>query len=226
MKNKEIIYNNKQELKVLEQNYINTKIGEMSEYIENQKEKIVNELIVYSKEHIEPTKWDKDGNVLKKEVIMNPVVITNYFFKPITNLSNIEPQYSSEQLGMVYDYYCFIIAEINDKVGNFPPSLTSFCKLASITLSTLRKYKNSPDINMRIITEKIYDQIGDNNLTLSQLGITKEKTTQFRLKVENEVVEKTTPNINYNVSAKLDLAQINQRLSEITNFNQKLKGDK
>lgn len=221
MKNKEIIYNNKQELKVLEQNYINTKIGEMSEYIENQKEKIVNELIVYSKEHIEPTKWDKDGNVLKKEVIMNPVVITNYFFKPITNLSNIEPQYSSEQLGMVYDYYCFIIAEINDKVGNFPPSLTSFCKLASITLSTLRKYKNSPDINMRIITEKIYDQIGDNNLTLSQLGITKEKTTQFRLKVENEVVEKTTPNINYNVSAKLDLNKINQRLNEIMDFNQK-----
>jgi hypothetical protein len=49
------------------------------------------------------------------------------------------------------------------------------------------------------------------------------KTTEFRLKVENEVVEKAQPKLNVNVSAKLDLDKINGRLNELISFNKKSK---
>lgn len=205
MRNKEIMISNKQNLKELEQKYIDDKINEMPQYIEKQKKTITKEIIEYAEKH-------QDGNKI------NPIVISNYFLKPVSNLSSVEPIYSPEKLGLIFDYYCYIIAEINDKICDFPPSLTSFCKLSSLTLSTLRRYKNSNDLNMRIIAEKIYDQIGDENVTLSQLGIVKERTTLFKMKSQNELVEKQQPNVHINITEKPDLEKIEARLNKYKQF--------
>lgn len=204
--NKEIMLQNKNELKNLEQAYIDNKILEMPKYLEEQKKKITKEIIKYAEEH---------------ENKLNPLVITNYFFKPITNISCVEPMYSPEQLGLMFDYYCHIVAEINEKIDFFPTSLTSFCKLCSLTLNTLRTYRNSSDYNMRIIVEKIYDQIGDENLTMSQMGIVNERSTIFKLKSQNELVEKEQPKINVSIVEKPNFDEIEAKIRQYNQFSAK-----
>ena len=155
-------------------------------------------------------------------VKINPLVITNYFFKPIIPITSQEPVYNAEKLGMVFDYYCELLAEVNDKIGNFPSSLTLFCKFAGITLSTLRRYKSSEDYSMRVVAEKIYDQIGDENITMSQMGVVREKSTIFKMKAQNEITEKVQPNVNISVKAiDVDFDKINERIANYSNFTKK-----
>lgn len=221
MRNKEIMLANKQELKELEQEYINSKIDEMPKYIEEQKKILVDEMIKYHDKHLKECKWDKDGNPISWKVDINPLVISNYFLKPVSNLSCIEPIYSPEKLSLVYDYYCYLIAEINDKIGYYPPSLTSFCKLSSLTFNTLRNYRNSDDYNMRVVAEKIYDQIGDENVTMSQMGVVRERSTIFKMKAQNEMVEKIQPQVKVNVNAEIDVDKIQERLDKYKKFASK-----
>lgn len=220
-KNQDIIVKNKNELRELEQFYTTNKVDTMFDTIEAKKQELVEDMIKYANEHTVPCSWNKDGEVVAYKVNINPLVITNYFFKPITPITSQEPIYNAEKLGMVFDYYCDILANVNDKIGNFPSSLTSFCKLAGITLNTLRSYKNSNDYNMRVVAEKIYDQIGDENITMSQMGIVKERTTMFKMKSQNELVEKQQPNININITEKPDFVKIEERIGKYKQFASK-----
>ena len=217
-KEKELMLTNKNELKNLEQLYIDDKISQLPTYVEKQKKIVTQEIIKYAETHKVPCKWDEFGQPTDWKTQLSPLVITNYFFKPITNLSCIEPVYSAEQLGIIFDYYCYIIAEINDKIGYFPSSLTSFCKLASLTLATLRNYKNSNDYNMRVVVEKIYDQVGDENITMSQMGMVKERSTIFKMKSQNELVEKEQPKVNINITEAPDFEQIEARIKKYKQF--------
>lgn len=219
-KNKEIMLKNKTDLKELEQSYIDNEIAKLPDYVEKQKEIITNEIIKYVDEHQEPI-LNQFGAVVGTRTKLSPLVITNYFFKPITNLTCVEPMYSAEQLGIIFDYYCFIIAKINDEIGYFPSSLTSFCKLAGITLSSLRNLRNSVDYNMRVVVEKIYDQVGDENITMSQMGMVKERTTMFKMKSQNELVEKEQPKVNINITEKPNFEQIEARINKYKQFARK-----
>ena len=220
-KNQEIVNNNKNNLRELEQFYTTNKVDTMFKSIEKKKEELVQDMIQYANEHTVPCEWNKEGEPVSYKVNINPLVITNYFFKPITPITSQEPIYNAEKLGMVFDYYCDILANVNDKIGNFPSSLTSFCKLAGITLNTLRQYKNSTDYNMRVVTEKIYDQIGDENITMSQMGVVKERTTFFKMKSQNEIVEKQQPNININITQEPDFERIEERIGKYKQFASK-----
>lgn len=225
-KNLEIQKQNQNDLRELEQFYNEGKIDGLLKNIEEEKEKLVEEMIKYANEHTEACKWDQEGNKLAFKVKMNPLVVSNYFFKSIVPLGNQEPIYNAEKLSMVFDYYCQILAEVNDKIGNFPSSLTLFCKFAGITLNTLRTYKNSDDYSMRVVAEKIYDQVGDENITMSQLGMVKERSTMFRLKSQNEMVEKSQPNVNISVKAvDIDLDRINERINKYKQFTNKKGND-
>ena len=224
-KNLEIQKKNQNDLRTLEQIFTGEKLDVVLKEIEKHKEKLVNEMISYAESHTQATKWDRDGCAIEYGVKLNPLVINNYFFKPIVPIGSIEPEYNAEKLALVFDYYCDLITEVNDKIGHFPSSLTSFCKMAGITLSTLRSYKNSPDINMRIITEKIYDQIGDTNITMSQLGMVNERSTIFKMKSQNEIVEKVQPTVNINIVETPDMEQIEDRINKYKVFAGK-KGKK
>lgn len=223
-KNLEIQKKNQNELRDLEKIFSGEKIDVMLKEIEKHKEKLVTEMINYAENHREPTKWDRDGCPLEYSVKFSPLVINNYFFKSIVPIGSIEPEYNAEKLALVFDYYCELLAEVNDKIGHFPSSLTSFCKMAGITLSTLRSYKNSADLNMRIITEKIYDQIGDTNITMSQLGMVNERSTIFKMKSQNEIVEKVQPTVSINIVETPDMDQIEDRISKYKVFAGKKKG--
>ena len=225
-KNLEIQKQNQNNLRELEQFYNEGKIDDLLANIEKEKEKLVEDMIKYANEHTKACKWDKDGDEIAFEVKINPLVISNYFFKSIVPLGSQEPIYNAEKLSMVFDYYCQILAEVNDKIGNFPSSLTLFCKFAGITLNTLRTYKCSDDYSMRVIAEKIYDQVGDENITMSQLGMVRERSTIFRLKSQNEMVEKSQPNVNISVkTVDIDLDRINERINKYKQFANKKGND-
>lgn len=210
---------NKNEVKELENFYVNSTIDtkNLQLLVEERKEEIVGKLLEFQDKYIEH-KVDKYGNDTK---IVNPYLISTYFFKSVNPLSNVEPLYSSEKLAIVWDIYMYLIEQVNLNIAPFQPTLTHFAKFAGISLNTLKTYRNSGDREMQILVDKIYDETMDSNLTLAQNKKLTEKTTALRLKVENEIVEKTTPTVNYNVSAKVDLNKINQRLNEIIDFNQK-----
>ena len=205
-------------IRELEKDYVEHKVETMLDSIEEKKQELVADMIKYAEEHTKPVKWDKEGNELDFKVEINPVVINNYFFKSIVPITSQEPMYNAEKLGMVFDYYCEILAEINDKIGNFPSSLTSFCKLAGITLATLRNYRNSSDYSLRVVAEKIYDQIGDENITMSQIGVIRERSTIFKMKSQNEIIEKEQPKVNINITEKPDIKRIEERLSKYKHF--------
>lgn len=219
--NKEIQKKNQNELRRLEEFYTTGKVEDMLDTIEEKKKELVADMINYAETHRVPVKWDEDGNPTAYRLQMNPLVINNYYFKSIIPIGSQEPMYNAEKLAMVYDYYCDILTNINDKIGYFPSSLTSFCKLAGITLSTLKSYKTSNDLSMRVIAEKIYDQIGDENITMAQMDIVKERSTLFKLKSQNEMVEKQQPNVNINITEKPDMEKIEARLEKYKVFANK-----
>lgn len=223
--NFEIMKKNQNDLRELEQFYVTGQIDNMMIKIEDKKKEITNEIIKYAEDRM-VDKYNKDGDIVgTSKKPMNPLVVNNYFFKSIININSQIPEYNAEKLSLVYDYYNYVIAEVNDKIGDFPPSLTSFCKLAGITLNTLRNYKNSQDYSMRVITDKIYDEIGDANLTLSQMDRVKERTTIFKMKSQNEMIEKTQPSVHINITEKPDIDLIQKKLNKYSRFSSK-KGKK
>lgn len=218
MTNKEIQKRNVNDVRKLEEMYCNGEVSDLLKKIDEVKEVQVNNIIEYANKHNVPVKWDKDGNPLEFKVKFNPTVVKNYFFKSIMPISCQEPIYNAERLGIVFDYYCDLIAEVNDKIGDFPSSLSSFCKFAGITTNTLRTYKNSNDYNMRIIANKIYDEVSDENITLSQLGKTRERSTIFKMKAQNDLVEQPRTNINVNMEVKPNYDAIQEQINDYKKF--------
>ena len=78
---------------------------------------------------------------------------------------------------------------------------------------------------MRTITEKIFDEIGDTNLTLSQLGKTNERSTIFKMKTQNEMVEKVQPKVNINIVEQPDMTAINDRINKYKYFATKKENE-
>ena len=219
--NLEVKKENQNELRKLEEFYTTGKLEDTLTTINERKDILIKDMQEYAKNHKFVSKWDRDGNPVDFGVKINPVIISNYFFKPITPISCQEPIYNAEKLGMVYDYYCEILANVNDIIGEYPSSLSNFCRFAGLSLSTLRRYKDSDDLNMRVIVNKIYDQIGDENITMSQLGYVKERSTMFKMKSENEMVEKQQPKVSINIVEKPDMEKIEARINKYRQFANK-----
>lgn len=204
----------------LEQFYVNGTLENMDKIVETRKNKLVDQLIEY-KNKCKTTKYTKDGEPYEV-VDVKSMIISSYFFKSLNPLANIEPEYTAEQLGIVYQLYMYLIEQVNIEIGDFSPNLTHFAKFAGITLSTLKSYRKSNDLGLRTVTEKIFDMCFDGSMTMAQEGKMKEKSTIFRAKSELDVVEKANPNINVNVDTTLDLKDIQSRLSQYDDFNSKL----
>ena len=205
----------------LEKFYTEGKVEDILSNLEKRKKELVEDMINYAKEHEIECKWSRDGDPIAWKVDYNPFVIENVFFKSIVPIGCQEPQYNAEKLSLAYDFYCELLVEVNNHIGQYPASLTSFCHFAGITLNTLRLYRNSPDLTMRTIAEKIYDQIGDTNITMSQLGIVKERSTIFKMKSQNEIVEKEQPKVNINIVETPNMERIEERINKYKSFAEK-----
>lgn len=183
------------------------KIGILDKQLEEFKEKYVE------------FKYDKFGN---RENKTNPYLVATYFFKSINPMGNVEPIYTSEQLAKVFDLYITIIEKVNMEIMPFQPTLTHFCNFAGISLSKFHELKNSYDESMKVLVERINNNVFDSNVTLAQHKKLADKSTTYRMKVENEMIEKKTPNVNVNVTTKsIDLDKINERLFEIQSITKR-----
>lgn len=217
--NQSIMLKNKKELRELEKNYVEEVLGDINKAIENKRKEIEKKLIEYSETH-KVKKRTKDG--VEYEVAnVNPIVIQKYFFKSISPMMNIEPTYNAEKLGIVWDLYEEMIEKISTDIGVIAPSLSGFCSFAGIRVSTFKEYRKSVDIDMRVVSEKIEDSCFDSNTTLAQFGYIKERTTVYRMKSEQERVEKEMPTVHIHNNNGVDLEQINKRLAQLGNFADK-----
>lgn len=208
IENKLIRKENKEQLRKLEEMYVDGVIDNLDAIVAERKAELVQKLHEFY--------LDTDG----KPEIRSPYVISSYFFKSINPLGNQEPKYSAEKLAVVWGLYEDILREVNMKVGRLMPSLSSFCRFAGITLNTFKGYKNSPDEGLRIVVEKINDACFDTQVTMAQEGFIKERTTVYRMKAEQEKVEKETPAIHIH-NDTVDVGSIVNRLKEIKQFNYK-----
>lgn len=193
-------------------------LGGLEKAVEEKRKEIENKLIKFFDEN-KSKKYNKDG-VAYDVPNTNPIVIQKYFFQSINPLVNVEPKYSAEKLGIVWQLYEEMIGKISAKIGVIVPSLSNFCNFAGIRLSTFKQYKQSVDEDMRIVVEKIEDGCFDSNLTLAQLGYIKERSTVYRMKSEQERVEKEMPAIHIH-NEGVDLGDINRRLQELKGFKEK-----
>ena len=132
--------------------------------------------------------------------------------------------YSVEQLEELYELYRELVLAVNEYAGIFPTSLTTFCKLIGVTIDVLKQYKDTADIEMKKTIDMIYEEINDDNLFLSQLGQTNEKSTIFKLKSQNEMTEKRQPNVNISLKGVINQTKYDKTLEKYSHLL--LKGDK
>lgn len=216
--NNYIMLDNKNKIRELQNFYVNAEIENLPQIIEEKKNDIVSKLDEFQNKYVQ-INFDKYGNETK---VVNPYLISTYFFKSINPISSKIPRYSAEKLSIVWDFYMYLIEQVNMNIAPFQPSLTHFAKFAGISLSTINSYKNCGDEDMMNLCDKIYDECFNGNMSLAQTGTLREKSTMSRMKIENQVVEKTQPTVRVNVDTKVDLNEINKRLEEIKNFNKKI----
>lgn len=157
------------------------------------------------------------GDIIDSYIEINSNIITNTFFKPIVPLT-VDIKYNGEQLSMLYEYYKNLLLQINDRLGAFPSSLTLFCRFIGLTLEKFKDLREDANETTRLVVQKIFDDIDDANLSMAQTGNVKERTTLFRLKAQNEMIEKPTPKVNVNIKANLDDSRIKGNILDYEEF--------
>ena len=209
----------KNEVIALEKFCVNASLDNLEELTRQKEQEMISKIEDYRKLMVVEVKNDFGEVIDTIHKDYNPYLVSTYFFKSINPLSNIEPMYSSEKLAAVWGIYMNLIELVNIHIGPFQPTLSHFAKFAGISTYTLKSYKNSADIQMQTIANKIFDETFDSNVLLAQNKILSNRSTELRVKVENEVQEKPQVKVNVNVNQEVDLNQISARLNEISNFS-------
>lgn len=214
------------ELQTLEKMFVENKIDNLDLLIkEKMHEFELNMEEVRCKMYV--TETDKDGNEKEKVITSyrNPAVLNEYLLKSINPYKNITPEYTAESLNAVFDLYCHIIAETNAKIGTLAPSISSFCKFAGISTYVFKNYKADSDENLRNLIDIIEDYCYDTNVAMSQSGFIKERTTVYRMKSEQEKMEKEQQHVIVNAKT-INIGEVQEkikRIQELKKFNNKNK---
>ena len=191
------------------------KINEFSFDIDKVNKENDDKIKDYKEEHFKNVYFK--GEIIDNYIEVNPTIITNLFFKPIIPLT-AKIDYNGEQLSMLYEYYNDLLLEINNRIGAFPTSLTLFCRFIGLTLENFKILRDEGDETTRLVVQKIIDDIDDSNLAMAQTGSLKEKPTLFRLKAQNEMVEKVNPKVNINAKVSLDDTRIKGNILDYEEF--------
>ena len=211
----------RQDVEMLEKFYITGMVDNLPTLVNERKNNIVEEILNYRDQH-SITKYDKDGNEVGKIVNVPPFVVANYFFRSITNLQNIEPKYNGEQLSILWDLYTDIVINVNLHLCEFTPTMSHFCRYIGVTTAGFRKMKDSPDEGIRVIANKIFDALYDENVKMAELNKHNPRATTFRMKSEMGVVEKEAPKVIVNTTT-VDIDEINKRIASLAIFNKAQK---
>lgn len=172
-------------------------------------------IATYAEKHLKNVYFK--GEKIDEHIEINPAIITNVFFDPIVPLTT-KINYDGEQLAKLYDYYKELILQINANLGAFPSSLTLFCRFIGVTLDDFKALRDEGDETTNLVVQKIIDDIDESNLAMAQTGSLKEKPTLFRLKAQNEMVEKVTPKVSINAKVSLDDTRIKGNILDYEDF--------
>lgn len=212
------IMENKNKLIDLEKFYVNGKLDNLEELCELKKEELVKKIEEYEK-LMTIEEYDEEGNVIfSAKKAYNPYLVSTYFFKSVNPLANIEPEYSSEKLSIVWNLYMYLIEQVNINIGVIQPTISHFCKFAGISVNKFKQLKNHGSYEMQTLINKISDETFDSNVFLAQNKLLSNRSTELRVKVENEVQEKPQVHVNVNVKEEVDLDQIASRINELSKF--------
>lgn len=215
----------KNEIIDLQKFYVNGKLANLEELVQKRKEKLISEITEYKLTHTEEL-LDKNGYPNgKTKLNITPHIVSNYFFRSINNLHNIEPQYSGEHLSILWDLYSEMVDEVNMSLIEFTPNLSHFCRFIGISTGGFKKLKNSSDEGIRIVVEKIYDYFYDGAVTMAQLGKHNARAMTYRMKSELERLEKETPQVIVNTTT-VDLNEFNKRINELQKFDKRRENAK
>lgn len=184
----------------------------LTEVFDVKMEEIKKDIQKYAISHTKVRVY-KNGSE-EEYVDFSPIAVNEKFFKPIQKPENGVFVYTAEELELFYEKYREIVAEVNEYIGTFPTSISSFCKFIGITVDTLRGYKSTNDVNLKRVIERIYEEIGDDNLFVAQLGKASERSTLFRLKSQNEMEEKKSPNVNVSIKALVNSAKYDAKIDK------------
>lgn len=209
---------NKNELINLEQFYVNGKLENLEQLVEMKKKELVKKLEDYQEIMKQPIYNDNGELIDTVQKAYNPYLVSTYFFKTINPLTNIEPEYSSEKLAIVWNLYMYLIEQVNINIGVLQPTISHFCRFAGISVSKFKTWKNRGTLEMQTLLNKISDETFNGNVALAQNRMLSDRSTALRVKVENEVQEKPQVHVNVNVNEDIDLDSIASRLHELSNF--------
>lgn len=209
----------KNQIKTLENFYVNAQLDNLPELVEQRKEEIVNEVMDYKEKHTQLF-LDRQDNPIEK-IKITPFIVSNYFFRSINNLQNIEPKYSGEHLSILWNLYLYMVEQVNLNLCEFAPSISHFCKFIGITTVGLKKMLKSPDEGIKTVVQKIYDVCYDERMTMSEVGKFNPRATTFRIKSEMEINEKEKPQVVINAN-NVNFDEINKRIEELTNFDKRV----
>lgn len=209
----------KLEVRELQKFYVDSTISNLPTVVEGRKKELLLKFNQYIDRNSQ-TKYTKDGTPYKV-LKVNPIIINKYFFSSINPLSGYQPLYSPETLGIVFELYEEICSQVNEKIGNYIPTLSNFCKFAGITITTFKNYYESSDFSMRVLVEKIEDYCFDTSVSASQLGLAKENITKYRMKTEIGRIEKEIPQIHIHNDTIVDINDVSNRLASLINYNNK-----
>lgn len=172
-------------------------------------------IVDYQEKHTKPVYFK--GEIINYETEVNPNILTNMFFKPIVPLTT-QIIYNGEQLALLYEYYNDLIYKINDNIGAFPSSLSLFCRFIGLTIEDFKRLKENGNEVTQMVVKKIIDDVDESNLSMAQAGNLKERTTLFRLKAQNEMVEKVAPKVNVNAKINIDDDRIKGNILDYQEF--------
>ena len=214
------------EVKTLEKMFVDGKIENLDVLIAEKTKQFQKDLEdVKSRLYIQTT--DKKGNeiIVEDKKLKNPLILNNYFLKSINPYKNVQPEYTAESLSMVFDLYCDILTEVNANIGTMSPSISSFCKFAGISTVTFKDYKSNPEEDMRNVVDMIEDYCYDTSVAMSQNGYLKERATVYRMKSEQEKMEKEQQKVVIHAKS-VNLGEIQEkvkRIQELKKYNNKSK---
>ena len=205
----------------LEKFYVDGQVQNLPMLVDKMKTEALDKIFDYKALHTIEKK-NKDGEVVSSKLEITPYIAANYFFRSITNLQNIEPQYSGEQLAILWDIYNDIVMNVNLYLTQFTPTLSHFCKYIGITVSGFKKMKNSSDEGIKTMANKIIDALYDGSVTMAELGKHNARASIYRMKSELERTEKEQPQVTIKATT-IDLNGINKRINELSIFNGKVR---
>lgn len=214
----------KYELQTLEKMFVEGKIDNINAIVEEKMQEFKKNIQIVE-EKMTIKEYDKKGieRIKINTAYRNPTVLNSYFLKSINPYKNITPEYTAESLNAVFDLYCDILSEVNVRIGTLAPSISSFCKFAGISTTTFKGYKSSPEDDLRNLIDIIEDYCYDTNVAMSQSGFIKERTTVYRMKSEQEKMEKEQQKVIINAKS-VNIGEVKEkvkRIQELQKYNNK-----